>query len=142
MSMFAHLEAGRLDEAIKEAQSTPETEGPGTIFQMSIVGCANAAGGRRENAVQIVEKLLTMTEQYSPALVQAAAVCSRLGDKDRAFELLEKALGVRDDRLLWIKVDPRFDNLRTDERYQKLLHRMNLLSRNREPAQPRLRQEF
>jgi hypothetical protein len=47
-------------------------------------------------------------------------------DKDRAFELMEKALAVRDDRLLWIKVDPRFDKLRAYERYEGLLRRMNL----------------
>jgi len=125
ISMFAHLQAARLDEAIKEAQSTP-AEGPESIYQMSIAGCAYAASGRRENAVQMVEKLLTLTDQYSPALVQAAAVCSVLGDKDRAFELLEKAVDVRDDRLLWIKVDPRFDKLRVDARYDRLLGRMNL----------------
>jgi len=58
--------------------------------------------------------------------VQSAAICAELGDKDRAFESMEKALAVRDERLLWIKVDPRLDNLRTDERYSGLLRRMNL----------------
>jgi hypothetical protein len=36
------------------------------------------------------------------------------------------ALAARDDRLLWIKVDPRFDNLRAGERYEGLLWLMNL----------------
>lgn len=45
-------------------------------------------------------------------LVQSAAICSGRGDIDCAFELMEKALAVRDDRMLWIKVDPRLDNLR------------------------------
>jgi hypothetical protein len=69
---------------------------------------------------------LALADQYSPALVQAAAACARLGDKDRAFELIEKALAVRNDRLLFIKADPRFDNRRADERYERLLGRMNL----------------
>jgi hypothetical protein len=72
----------------------------------------------------MVERLLAQTDQSSPASVQAAAVLSGLGDRDRAFELLAKALTVRDDRLLWIKVDPRFENLRVDERYTKLLRSM------------------
>ena len=50
---------------------------------------------------------LALVDTISPASVQAAAVCSGLGDRDRAFDLMEKALAVRDDRLLWIKVDPR-----------------------------------
>jgi hypothetical protein len=62
--------------------------------------------------------------KHAPKRTPASA--SRLGDKDRAFELIEKALAVKNDRLLFIKVDPRFDNLRGDERYERLLSRMNL----------------
>jgi len=67
-----------------------------------------------------------LTDQFSPALVHARGFCSGLGGKDRAFELYRKALALRDDRLLWIKVDPRFDNRRAAERYEGLLRRMNL----------------
>jgi hypothetical protein len=38
------------------------------------------------------QKLLALTDQFCPALVQAAAICSGLGGKDRAFELMERAL--------------------------------------------------
>lgn len=74
----------------------------------------------------MVEHLLALADQISPALVQAAAIYAGLGDRDRAFELIERALATRDDRLLWIKVDPRFDNLRADARYNALLRRMSL----------------
>jgi hypothetical protein len=84
----------------------------------------------------MVEKLLALAEQSSPAWAQAAAVCSGLGDKDRAFELLEKALALRDDRLLRIKVDPRFDALRADERYKDFLRRMNLPQQKPVPTPP------
>jgi len=60
----------------------------------------------------------------SPALVQAAATCSSLGDNDHAFALIERALAVKNDRLVWLKVDPQFDNLRTDERYEGVLRRI------------------
>jgi DNA-binding winged helix-turn-helix (wHTH) protein/TolB-like protein/Flp pilus assembly protein TadD len=126
MLMSAYLGARMPDDAIREAQSLPDTEGRTAIFPMSIMGCAYADTGQRSAALQIVEKLLTLADQYSPALVQAAATCARLGDKDRAFALIEKALAVRNDRLLFIKADPRFDNLRADERYERLLGRMNL----------------
>ena len=126
MLMSAYLGAGMPDDAIREAQSLPDTEGRAAIFPMSIMGCAYADSGQRSAALQMVEKLLALADQYSPALVQAAATCARLGDKDRAFELIEKALAVRNDRLLFIKVDPRFDSLRADERYERLLGHMKL----------------
>jgi tetratricopeptide (TPR) repeat protein len=118
---------GRLDEAIREGASLSETAGgEDPIFTMAILGYGYAVAGQRDKAEQMVEKLLALTDQISPALVQAATICAGLGDKDRAFELLEKALALRDDRLLTIKVDPRFDSLRADERYHNLLRRMNL----------------
>lgn len=126
MLMSAYLGAGMTDDAIREAQSLPDTEGRAAIYPMSIMGCAYADSGQRSAALQVVEKLLALADQYSPALVQAAATCARLGDQDRAFELIEKALAVRNDRLLFIKVDPRFDRLRTDERYERLLGQMKL----------------
>jgi DNA-binding winged helix-turn-helix (wHTH) protein/TolB-like protein/Tfp pilus assembly protein PilF len=126
MLMWAHLESGKLDEAIREGQNLSETEGRMAMFPMSILGCAFAAAGQRSAASQMVEKLTALTDQYSPAFVQAAAVCARLGEKDRAFALIDKAVAIKNDRLLWIKVDPRFDNLRSDERYETLLRRMNL----------------
>lgn len=126
MLMWAYLQAGRFDEAIREVQNAPESEGPSAIFSMSIRGCALAASGQREKADEMAGKLLALADTYAPAFVQAAAICSMLGEKDRAFELLEKAFAARDDRFLWIKVDPRFDGLRNDLRYAQLLERTNL----------------
>ncbi len=49
-----------------------------------------------------------------------------LGDKDRAFSLLEKAYGEKSGRLPYIKTSPDFDSLRSDPRYADLLKRMGL----------------
>jgi hypothetical protein len=49
-----------------------------------------------------------------------------LGDSDRGFEYLEKAVEQKEDGVNWIKVDPSMDSLRSDPRYKSLLRRMNL----------------
>ncbi len=51
---------------------------------------------------------------------------ARLGDKERAFAWLEKAINERDASVLRLKIDPAFDSIRSDPRYAKLLQRMNL----------------
>jgi hypothetical protein len=47
-----------------------------------------------------------------------------LGDKDRAFQWLEKGIERR-DMIVVIKVDPKLDSLRSDPRFTALLRRMN-----------------
>jgi len=49
-----------------------------------------------------------------------------LGDKDGAFVWLEKAYQARSDNLLFLKVDPKYDNLRSDPRFSDLVRRLNL----------------
>jgi TolB-like protein len=48
-----------------------------------------------------------------------------LGDKDKAFVELNKAYEIRLSSLCWLKVEPQMDPLRSDPRYQQLLHKMN-----------------
>jgi hypothetical protein len=63
--------------------------------------------------------------QYeSPA--ELARLCATVGQKDEAFEQLNKAYEARSDALIWIKVDPRYDNLRSDPRFSDLLKRVGL----------------
>lgn len=44
-----------------------------------------------------------------------------LGDVDRAFSQLEASLEKRESHIVMVKVDPRFDSMRSDVRYAKLL---------------------
>lgn len=48
----------------------------------------------------------------------------QIGEKDRAFEWLEKAYEERGEVLLYLKVDPRFDPLRSHPRFADLLRRI------------------
>ena len=54
-----------------------------------------------------------------------AGLHARLGEKEKAFEWLEKAYNEREG-LVYIKVHPSYDPLRDDPRFQDLLRRMNL----------------
>ena len=49
-----------------------------------------------------------------------------LGEKDKAFEWLEQGYDTREGDYFSLKVDPQFDSLRDDPRFQDLLRRMNL----------------
>ncbi len=47
------------------------------------------------------------------------------GEKDRALEWLEKAYQERDPLMVYLNVEPTWDSLRSDPRFQSLLRRMN-----------------
>ncbi len=53
-----------------------------------------------------------------------AAVYAALGDADATFEWLEKAYERRSITLSWIRVNPGFDPIRSDPRFQDLLRRI------------------
>ena len=58
--------------------------------------------------------------------VDIGELYARLGEKDQAFEWLEKAYAERSDGLLRLKEDLGFDNIRSDPRYADLLRRIGL----------------
>jgi predicted Zn-dependent protease len=88
---------------------------------------AYIAIGRRAAARKILRDLERKSKSASVSHYLLATLYAGLGDKDRAFELMEKAYQERSWDMSWhIKSDLRIDNLRSDPRFQNLLHRMGL----------------
>jgi eukaryotic-like serine/threonine-protein kinase len=88
---------------------------------------AYASAGQRAKAEKIIRELLqkSKTSYISPYMI--GTIYAGLGDKNKAFEFLEKAYQERSpDIPYFIKADLRIDNLRSDPRLQDLLHRVGL----------------
>jgi serine/threonine protein kinase/tetratricopeptide (TPR) repeat protein len=97
---------------------------PGNTLLISGLGYAYAAAGRKLEAQKVLDKLNDLSKQkYFPAVFRVQ-IYAALGEKDQAFEWLEK--GYEDRSILNIKADPAFDPLRSDPRWADLLRRMNL----------------
>ena len=60
----------------------------------------------------------------SPRFIAEAYI--DLGEKDQAFEWLDKAVQSRDSISIWLKVHPEFDPLRSDPRFAELMRRVGL----------------
>lgn len=73
-----------------------------------------------------LELLQITAKQRSVPALQFAQLYARVGDKDKAFAWLERAYQEHDALLILIKVDPIWDDLRFDPRFENLLHRMGL----------------
>ena len=100
---------------------------PHSAYALAGLGYANAVTGRRAEAQKLLDQLNQLSKQeYVPAVFRAQ-IYAGLGEKDQAFEWLEKSYEDRSiANLAEIKVDPQFDPLRSDPRFQDLLRRMNL----------------
>lgn len=55
-----------------------------------------------------------------------AASYGHIGDYDQAFKWLQRAYENREANMVWLKIDPFLDDLRSDPRFQDLLRRMRL----------------
>src|SRR5260370_11491252 len=88
------------------------------------LGHAYAVSGNREEAQKVMDELEELSKQRYVSSYHIALICTGLGEKDRAFEWLEKAYEERSDLLVYLKVEPRLDRLRSDPRFTRLLRRM------------------
>jgi TolB-like protein len=90
-------------------------------------GNAYARAGKRTQAQECIRKLKERFERDKLGAYEIALVYAGLGEKDHAFEWLDKAYGVPDKGLTYMKVDPTLDPLRSDSRFQVLLRKMKFL---------------
>jgi serine/threonine-protein kinase len=98
----------------------------GSVLLKAELGHAYAVAGKRKEAMQALDELRQLAAQRPISPFHLALVHLGLGEKDRALELLYKALDERAERLVWLRVDPRFDPLRADARFNNLLERIGL----------------
>ena len=97
-------------------------DGPPTFGH---AGNAYARAGNKAEARKDLQKLIEMS-RHNIGTYEVAQVYAGLGEKDRAFEWLEKAYKIHDKSLTFLKVDPCLDPLRSDPRFQDLLRRVGL----------------
>jgi tetratricopeptide (TPR) repeat protein len=118
---YVYSGKGMYKEAVNEFQEAIRLGSKSTSIQIYL-GAAYARGGEREKAQAILKQLQTTKEYVSPG--ELAILYGALGDKEAAFQSLEKAFAEHDLQLQFLKVDPAYDPLRDDSRYQDLIRRV------------------
>jgi tetratricopeptide (TPR) repeat protein len=117
---------GKLPEAIAEYQKAIELSN-GNVDAIASLGHAYAVVGNRGEAEKILRELEQKVTKAQASPYLPATIYAGLGNKDRAFDLLEEAYRDKSLDVAWIlKPDPRTDNLRGDPRFQSLLRRVGL----------------
>ena len=123
---LAYLELGMLDEsaaAFREAVAISESPALATAG----LGLVSAARGRLTEARGVLDGLYAGARERYVSPVAFAMMHAGLGEADRAFEWLDRALEDRRGWLAYLKVEPLLDPLRGDPRFGRLLERMRLV---------------
>jgi len=97
-----------------------------TPFVIATLGYCYGLAGQKEEAMKIVAEL---EERSRSAYVSGFAMACPylgLGDREKAFEWLEKAYEERSTWMLPLKVEPMYDSIRADPRFAGLLRRVGL----------------
>ena len=117
---LALVKESRYDEAISEMKKSIDLSG-----RLGHVGSdliyAYRVMGRQEDAERLLAEVEQMVKQMYVSNVDLAMANGAAGKNDIAMELLEKAAAERTNQLRINLVEPHFDQLHTDPRFQKLL---------------------
>ncbi len=116
---------GMYKEAIAAFQKTiPLTQN--APWSIAALGHAYAVSGKRNEALKIIKQLQDQSKHKYISPFHIGAIYNGLGDKDRAFEWFEKAYQDHSGLVIYLKIEPEFDGLRTDPRYVDLMRRVGL----------------
>ena len=93
---------------------------------LAALGHTYVMAGQRDKALKVLEEMTEMSPVRHVSSYHFAIIHAALGHKDEAFEWLEKSYDARSEALVWLKVDPRLDTLRSDPRFIDLQRRVGL----------------
>ena len=93
-----------------------------------------AVSGRTSEARALLGELEEISRQQYTCAYEIAVVHATLGDADEALAWLYKARADRADCIPYLNIDPRFDSLRSDPRFQALLDEIGFVSARRRPV--------
>jgi len=88
-----------------------------------------ALAGERQRALQVVEDMLAAMKHRYICPYEMATAYTALGDKESAFKWLRHAYDARSICVIWLNNEPRFDPLRSDRRFTKLVRQVGLPQR-------------
>jgi serine/threonine protein kinase/Tfp pilus assembly protein PilF len=131
---LAYLQKKEYDKSIAEFKLVMKSAGAAAetgrdeldgedLEAVAALAFAYALSGRRAEAESLLGKMIELSKRRYVSPLYLATVYTGLGDKDRAIEQLYKAYDNRHPGLVLIRVEPLFDSLRDDQRFNELLRR-------------------
>jgi serine/threonine-protein kinase len=120
----AYQQKGDYQAAVAQFQRMRQPED--NPWALASLGNVYAVSGRRDEALKMLAELEASGKRRYVSPYFFALIYTGLGDKDQAFAYLDKSFDEHNDYLIYLKVEPLFDPLRSDPRFADLLRRVGL----------------
>ncbi|HEV1993322.1 MAG TPA: winged helix-turn-helix domain-containing protein [Candidatus Acidoferrum sp.] len=134
MIINAYVEKGMFAEALAEAENVRRVHGEGP-WNWSTLAYVHGRAGQPAEARHALENLKKQNRHQEIDQAALAWAYIALGDNEQAFGWLEKAYSQHSNAMITLKVEPGYDPLRSDPRFQDLLRRVGLAA-NGNTGQP------
>ncbi|HEY6119778.1 MAG TPA: protein kinase [Pyrinomonadaceae bacterium] len=120
----AYTEKGMFSEAIEEASKSRQVLRVGT-HQTAFLAYALAKSGQQAAARAELDEVLKLSARQFVSPYNVAVIYNGLGDREQTLAWLERGYKEKDPKMVIMKVEPKWNNLRDDPRFINLLQRMN-----------------
>ena len=120
----AYTEKGLFEKAVSEGNEAKRFS-PSQNWSIAFGGYALAKSGKTAEAQNILDELLKLSKTTYVPPYHFALIYNGLGETGKALDYLEKGLAEKDVRMVFLKVEPKWNNLRNEPRFIELLQRMN-----------------
>lgn len=98
----------------------------GDSTNIYLLACVDAVTGKKKEAMELREKLKEISTRMFVPTSYFAFIEIYLGNKDKAFAFLQKSVEEKDPYMINLKVEPKFDPIRSDQRFTTLLKEVHL----------------
>ena len=124
---MTYVEKRMYEQAIAEMRKAIALDAsPGRWGRAAALGYTYGMAGKRQEALKIFEDLQQLSKQRYVSPFNFALLYLGLGEKERTLEWLNKTYNEYPFTLAFLKIDPRYDDLRSDPRFVDLMRRMKL----------------
>lgn len=121
----SYVQQGKRKEGLDELQKAARLSGDSPLY-MAQVGVSLALAGEKKEALRAIRELQDISGKRYLSPYGVAQIYAALNDKEQTYKWLETAYRDRAVWMSYLAVDPVFDSIRSEERFQDLLRRVGL----------------
>ena len=122
---LAHSQMGNYEIALEEIKRGLALSENSTHIKAGL-GIVYGRAGKRANAQKVIDELIAESGQRYVSPLDIALIYSVMGERDKAFDWIEKAFKERTPWLIELNVNPEWEPIRADPRFEELKRRAGL----------------